>query len=223
MKALFTALLASALAILGSASHLPAFTRGAYLLLADDSVSVRDDSGNWVPSTGDWHPRVGSWASGFNVLFLSFINADMNVPKSFSNFRSSGQVAAGTKIIYSIGGAGYSQQVDKWRQWFGTADKAKALAQNVAANWKSDGIDIDFEQGVGDDWTMTQNLLVFVQELRRIRPDFIITEAVYGYPQVYSESFMVAKSWNPQGQSQNLLDSVGLMVYSQAQSLDWLA
>ena len=34
---------------------------------------------------------------------------------------------------------------------------------------------------------------------------------------------MVVESFTPQGQSKGLLDSVGLMVYTGAQSLDWVA
>ena len=87
MKKFILSILAVAAA---SASKLPSFTRGAYLILADNTVSVKDDSGNWVPSTGNWHPRVSNWIHGFNVLFFSFINADMQVPKSFTNLRTSG-------------------------------------------------------------------------------------------------------------------------------------
>ena len=69
---------------------------------------------------------------------------------------------------------------------------------------------------------MGQNIVVFVQELRRLRPNFIITQAVYGYPQVYSESLLTVKGWNAQGQSSGLLDSIGLMVYNGADSLNWV-
>lgn len=125
-------LVSAALAAVTVASKLPSFTRGAYLILADNTVSVQDDNGNWVPSIANWNPRVSTWIQNFNVLFFSFIDADMQVPKSFTNLRQSGQIPAGTKIMYSVGGASYSQQVDKWRQWFGSADKARQLAQQVA-------------------------------------------------------------------------------------------
>jgi len=63
--------------------------------------------------------------------------------------------------MYSVGGASYSQQKEQWGQHFGSADAARQLAQTVS-QWKCDGVDIDFEQGVGDDAGMTANLLVFL-------------------------------------------------------------
>jgi hypothetical protein len=47
--------LASLLAVTNG-SRLPAYTRGVYLLLADDTVTI-----NGVPTIGDWQPVVGSW------------------------------------------------------------------------------------------------------------------------------------------------------------------
>ena len=88
MKRALLSVLAAATAV--CTNKLPAFTRGVYVILADNTVSVKDDNGHWVPSTGDWHPRVSSWINNFNVLFFSFINADMQVPKSFTNLRTSG-------------------------------------------------------------------------------------------------------------------------------------
>jgi hypothetical protein len=64
--------------------------------------------------------------------------------------------------------------VNAWKNTFATPDKARSLAAQVA-QWKSDGIDIDFETGIGSDLTFSTNLVIFTQELRRLRPDFIIT------------------------------------------------
>ncbi len=79
--------------------------------------------------------------------------------------------------MYSVGGSGYSERVDDWYRWFGTAKSARELASYVGNpyNWPCDGIDIDLEQGAGEDHTISENLIVFVQELRRLRPNFIIT------------------------------------------------
>jgi hypothetical protein len=52
----------------------------------------------------------------------------MVVPPAFENARKSGQIASTTKIIYSIGGYSYSLNVNGWKNWFGSPDKAKKLA-----------------------------------------------------------------------------------------------
>ena len=165
---------------------------------------------------------MGSWVQSFNVIYFTFIGADMKVPPSFEHARTNGNFAPGTKIMYSIGGASYSERTNDWRQWFGSADSARKLASQVASTWKSDGIDIDLEQGAMDDATISANTVVFVAELRRLRPSFIITMAAYGYPQVYGESLLTVKSWNHLGESADLLDAVGLMVYSGSESLQWV-
>lgn len=105
----------------------------------------------------------------------------MKVPPSFENARVSGQFVKGTKIMYSVGGSGSSEDLKDWKNTFATPEKAISLAHEVS-QWKSDGIDIDFESGIGEDVAFSANLLIFAQELRRIRPDFIITQAVFGYP-----------------------------------------
>jgi len=202
------------------ASRLPTFTRGVYLLLADNTASIKDDQGNSVLSTNDWSPKISGWINQFNVVFFTFINSDMVVPPSFENARKSGQIPASTKIIYSIGGYSYSFD-NAWQKWFGTPESAKQLAQQVA-QWKSDGIDMDIEDGAGANTQMADNMVVFAQELRRLRPDFIITQPVFGYPQVYSESIMTVKSWDASGNSNNIADAVGIMVYSGSQALQYV-
>jgi hypothetical protein len=87
------------------------------------------------------------------------------------------------------------------------------------AQWKCDGIDIDIETGAGDDLAFSANLLIFTRELRRLRSDMIISMAVFGYPQVYSQSLMTINSWQANGAFNNLIDSVGIMVYDDTQSL----
>jgi hypothetical protein len=48
--------------------------------------------------------------------------------------------------------------------------------------WKCDGIDLDLEDPLGNDKNLAANLVVFAKELKRLRPDFIITQPVFGYP-----------------------------------------
>jgi hypothetical protein len=173
MKSIIISLLATALTLCG-ANRLPTYTRGVYLLLADNTASVFNDLGQSVLSTQEWSPRIGSWINQFNVVFFTFINTDMVVPPSFEHARSSGQIAPGTKIIYSIGGYSYSMDTQGWKKWFGNADSAKHLASQVA-QWPCDGIDLDIEDGAGNDGDVAANMLVFAQELRKLRPNFIIT------------------------------------------------
>ena len=111
-------LLSAVIASFATASRLPSFTRGVYLLLSDSDTSVKNNQGQWVPSTGNWDPKFTSWVHQFNVVFFTFINSDMKVPPSFENARTSGQFQSGTKIMYSIGGAAYSENVQAWKNTF---------------------------------------------------------------------------------------------------------
>ena len=83
-------LLSSLLVCIATASRLPSFTRGVYLLLADANTEVKNNEGHWVPSTGNWQPRLTSWIHEFNVVYFTFINSDMGVPPSFESARTSG-------------------------------------------------------------------------------------------------------------------------------------
>ena len=223
MKSIMSKLLAFILSILylASASRLPSYTRGVYLLLADNTVSVTNDQGQSVLSTKNWNPKISSWISQYNVVFFTFINSDMQIPPSFENARKSGQIQAGTKIIYSIGGYAYSQDVNGWRNVLGTSDKAKQMASQVA-KWEVDGIDLDIEDPAGNDSDLANNIVIFSQELKRLRPDFIITQPVFGYPQIYSESLIAVRSWDNNGVSQNAADAIGIMVYTGSQSLQYV-
>lgn len=51
----------------------------------------------------------------------------MIIPPSFEYARLNTAWAAGTKIIYAIGGQAYSSD-NKWREVFATPDAAKRLA-----------------------------------------------------------------------------------------------
>jgi hypothetical protein len=51
----------------------------------------------------------------------------------------------------------------------------------------------------------------------------IITQAVYGYPQIHAQSLATVNSWRADGNSNNLLDSIGIMVYKDTDSLNWVA
>merc|ERR1719385_648141 len=50
----------------------------------------------------------------------------------------------------------------------------------------------------------------------------IISQPTYGYPQVQAEIDVINASWDSEGSSSNLADSVGLMVYEGTQALNYV-
>ena len=103
-----------------------------YLVLADDNCKG-------YHTDDEWNPKLYSYQQkGANVLFFTFINPDsMIVPKSFIKLASSrgtnseGAVPKETKIIFAIGGGGYSKQYNPW-QWLTSKENAEAMAIEVA-------------------------------------------------------------------------------------------
>ena len=66
------------------------------------------------------------------------------------------------------------------------------------------------------------NLVHFVRRLRSLRPGIIIGQPTYGYPQVQAEVDVINASWQVGGASNNLVDTIGLMVYEGAESLRYV-
>ena len=62
----------------------------------------------------------------------------------------------------------------------------------------------------------------FVKKLRSLKPDIIVGQPTYGYPQVKAEIEIVNQSWDVDGNLQDVADSVGLMVYEGTQSLNYV-
>lgn len=89
--------------------------------------------------------------------------------------------------------------------------------------WKSDGIDLDLEDPVGNDDNLAKNIVEFAKEIKRLRPDFIVSQPVFGYPQVYSESLITVESWDHLGTRKNVADSIGIMVYTGTGSLQYVS
>jgi len=152
----------------------------------------------------------------------------MSVPPAFSNLAkcrgsgSSGCPSSSQVIIFSIGGEAYSESAWPWLQ---SQSAAQAMASTVSqwqSLYKCDGIDIDIEGTAGTGTTAAQNIVYFVQQLKALNPNFIVTQPVYGYPQIDAENAMVNNAWTSSGQSNGLIDSIGLMVYSDQQSLQWV-
>ncbi len=135
-----------------------------------------------------------------------------------------GAVPADTVILFAIGGYAYSYDPNPW-DWLTSRDKAEAMAEQVA-EWRllynCDGIDLDIESGAGDAGGAGENMIYFIQRLRELDPDIIIAQPTFGYPQVQAEIDVINASWNVDGSSNDLADSVGIMVYEGATSLDYV-
>eukprot|EP01064_Diplonema_japonicum_P031157 TRINITY_DN5489_c1_g1_i1.p1 TRINITY_DN5489_c1_g1~~TRINITY_DN5489_c1_g1_i1.p1 ORF type:complete len:316 (+),score=89.32 TRINITY_DN5489_c1_g1_i1:64-1011(+) len=221
MAALLTTLIATSLA------GLPAKIGGMYCLIADDTVQNYTSKDNWQPHMYPYQ------ANGSNVLWLTFINPKMmpDVPPAMSNFgKCKGQDGCskpGVPVIFSVGGQSYSNKM--W-DWLETREAAEAMAEKVA-QWPTlhgaDGIDLDIEGQAGSTDNVAENLGSFVRKLKSLVPDFIVTQPVYGFPQVAAENYMVNNGWTNKTAGHNwtttgLIDTVGIMVYGGLSSLQYV-
>ena len=127
-------------------------------------------------------------------------------------------------ILFAIGGYGYSMDVNPW-PWLTTQSEAENMAERVAT-WISefgiDGIDLDIEEGAGNQAAAGPNMGYFIKRLREIEPDVIIGQPSYGYPMVEAANDVINLSWNIGATTNNYADSVGIMVYEGAQSLQYV-
>ena len=127
-------------------------------------------------------------------------------------------------VLFSIGGIGYSQLTNPW-PWLVSQSEAESMAERVAT-WVPlfgiDGIDIDIEEGAGSQGDAGPNLGHFIRRLREIHPDIIISLPTYGYPQIQAEIDVINMSWNVGATSNNYADSIGIMVYSGSDSLEYV-
>jgi len=204
--------------------RLPEKMLGMYVNLAD----------NWLPEyadESDWTPQLYPYQqTGANVLFFTFIDPrKMVVPLAFRKLAKSrghdtdGAVPSNTTIIFAIGGYEYSLNPNPWT-WLESREAAEEMALQVA-HWKqygADGIDLDLETGAGDQPAAGVNMFFFIEKLRSYVPDFIITQPTFGYPQIPANNFVINNSWDVDGKSKNVADTVGLMVYEGAGSLDYV-
>lgn len=85
-----------------------------------------------------------------------------------------------------------------------------------------DGIDLDIEEGAGDQTEAGANMVHFVRKLRSLKPEIIIGQPTYGYPQVKCTNEVINESWDLEGRLKNVVDSVGIMVYEGTQSLNYV-
>eukprot|EP00483_Globobulimina_turgida_P012447 UN12470 len=149
-----------------------------------------------------------------------------NVPPAMANLAKckgqSGCPSSSTPVIFSIGGESYSNRA--W-SWLSSQSAAESMAEEVA-QWSSkygaDGIDLDIEGSAGGSQSAANNLVAFAKKLRSLNPKMLITQPVYGYPQITAENTMVNQGFTASGGYNNLIDSVGIMVYSDLNSLTYV-
>ena len=82
-----------------------------------------------------------------------------------------------------------------------------------------DGIDLDIEEGAGNQAAAGPNLVHFVRKLRSIKPDIIIGQPTYGYPQVEAANDVINESWDTNGNLRNVVDSIGKKIVKLHHSL----
>lgn len=209
----------------GGPVRYPDKVMGMYILLADDTEEGYGTNADWEPQLYEYQQE------GSNVLFFTFINpATMEIPKAFEKLSASrgtglpGAVPEDTVIMFAVGGFQYSIDPNPW-DWLTSQSKAEAMAEQVATwpdRYNVEGIDLDIEDGAGTQSVAGTNMLHFIRRLRQLRPDFIIGQPAYGYPQVPAETEVINASWNKGQTSNNLADSVGLMVYEGTQALNYV-
>jgi len=155
----------------------------------------------------------------------------MDVPPSFQKLAATrgtnapGAIPAETVILFAIGGYAYSIRPNPWH-WLTSRQAAEEMAVKVATwpqTYGIDGIDLDIEEGAGSNNIAGPNLVHFIRKLRTLVPNIIIGQPTYGFPQVQAETDVINASWNPDGTSNNLADSIGLMVYEGTQSLNFIS
>merc|ERR1711936_259611 len=214
----------------GSHPAWPSKVLGLYVLLADDDEDGFDSTAQWNPELFPWQQKAA------NVLFFTFIHpGTMDVPPSFQKLAASrggdaeGSVPSDTVIMFAIGGYSYSLHPNPW-SWLTSKQAAEEMAAKVAT-WPEmygcDGIDLDLEEGAGARREAGPNMIHFIRKIREIRkaaglPRMIISQPTYGYPQVQAEIDVINASWDSDGSSSNLADSLGLMVYEGTQALNYV-
>eukprot|EP01084_Bolivina_argentea_P229092 386738_1 len=127
-----------------------------------------------------------------------------------------------TPVIFSIGGESYSNK--QW-PWLASQSAAESMAAEVAqwdTKYGADGIDLDIETGAGNSQASGDNLVAFAKKLRSLNPNMIITQPVYGFPQVTAENTMVNQGFTKDSKSLGLIDSIGIMEYNGVESLQYV-
>merc|ERR1712156_1187243 len=195
-------------------------------------VLLADDTEDGFGTNAGWDPKLFQWQQeASNVLFFTFIHPEsMEVPRAYSKLAATrgsgapGSVPADTVIMFAIGGYAYSIKPNPWH-WLTSKEAAEEMAEKVA-KWPEmygcDGIDLDLEEGAGSNKITGPNMVHFIRKLKELNPNITVSQPTYGYPQVQAEIDVINASWDSNGKSSNLADSIGLMVYEGTQALNYV-
>merc|ERR1712183_283261 len=203
----------------------PSKIMGLYVLLADDTETGFETKSDWEPKLFPWQQESS------NVLFFTFIHPEsMEVPRAYRKLAATrgtgapGSVPANTVIMFAIGGYAYSIKPNPWH-WLTSRAAAEEMAEKVA-EWPElygcDGIDLDLEEGAGSNKIAGPNMVHFVRKLKQLKPNMIVSQPTYGWPQVQAEMDVINASWDSDGKKKNIADSIGLMVYEGTNSLNYI-
>merc|ERR1719263_840936 len=123
----------------------------------------------------------------------------------------------GTQIIASVGGEAYSEGATDW-PWLASTEAAEAMAAEVV-QWKTkygiNGIDLDIEGH-----QKGETAYAFAKKVKELDPNFIITQPVFGSPQIDEEDYMVNQCF-AKGAKRSV-DAIGIMVYEGTGSLQYV-
>ena len=89
-------------------------------------------------------------------------------------------------LLFLLGGYAYSLKPNPWR-WLTSREAAEAMAERVARwpeKYNCDGIDLDIEEGAGDQPEAGANMVHFIRRLRELQPRMIVGQPTYGIPKV---------------------------------------
>lgn len=195
-----------------AAVEFPPKVMGLYLLIADDTEKYRSDT--------VWEPQLPAYMDAANVLWLAFVNP-ASMPALPPAMASLAQGNPDKPVIAAIGGQLYSQTPNPW-PFLTSVDAAERMAVQVSkwADLGIDGVDLDIEDGAGDDERAGPAMWAFVRKLQELAPGFIVTQPVYGYPCVDAENYVVNSGFAQQPEA--TISSVGIMYYRKAQSLKYV-
>jgi len=184
---------------------------GLYLLIADDGWPYKSET-EWVPKLPDY------MGQGPNVLWLAFVHpAKMPALPPAMIYVAKHRPDPSQKIIASVGGEAYSDSA-QW-PWLASDSAAEAMAAEVV-QWKTkygiDGIDLDIEGSQPGPTALT-----FARKIKELDPDFIVTQPVFGSPQVTEENYMTNQNYAKGAKS--AVDKIGIMVYQGTGSLQYVS
>jgi hypothetical protein len=183
---------------------------GLYLLIADDGWPYKSET-EWVPKLPDY---MGE--GGVNTLWLAFVNPSKMPALPPAMGYVGKHRPSGTKVIASVGGEAYSDSAS-W-PWLASVEAAEAMAAEVVG-WRTkygmDGIDLDIEGNQN-----AQTAYAFAKKVKELDPDFIVTQPVFGSPQVKEENYMVNQCFAKNATS--YVDKIGIMVYEGTGSLQYV-